>query len=201
MNIVKTLSILAVLIAVGCTSTSYERIKELAQEKLNEPKEEPATAPTFTETDHGELLVWYVGAGAENAGKRVEVYEDGYHVGMGKRVLECVDGLTDWYADKANSSGWGDATSELVRDAVATQITCKPLTYMSYGGVNIPDKVEWTIALSSGRMQFMTMASADTIQSGAMHIDDSDGRRLSNMTINNHMLDANIYNGKVIGIR
>lgn len=72
---------------------------------------------------------------------------------------------------------------------------------MSYGGVNIPDKVEWTIALSSGRMQFMTMASADTIQSGAMHIDDSDRRRLSNMTINNHMLDANIYNGKVIGIR
>jgi len=168
-----------------------------------EPVEKPAAV------DHGRLVIWHVPGDKDNGGKRVEVYETGYEEPMAASVTRAVDGLTDWYADEAHRQGWGDETSDKVRDAEPVSITCEPLTYLPFAGAyadtwepaRVPDAVLWKILLTSGRMEFTMLASADTVKHGAMHMEDDAGRRLSNQTVNDHLVEQHLYNGKVYRIR
>jgi len=174
------------------------------------PKPEPKPVERFTATDHGRLIVWHVPGSHDNAGKRVEVYEDGYHGGIANDILQAVDGLTDWFSDTAIKHGWGDETSEQVRDAIALSIECVSESHLKdVEGVfsdgtaaPVPDKVLWLVRLSGGHtISLRTLAARDTIEHGAAHITDAKGRRLSNQTINDHRRELNQYNGKTIGIR
>ena len=163
--------------------------------KEEEKPIEPAK-PVFEPTDHGRLIVWHVGGNSENAGKRIEVYEDGYHEMTAKSLFECIDGLTDWYADHV-------ADAEEMRDAVVTKIEC--ITYTWLNGIKgkyehtgevatVPDKTKWVCELSSGgHIEFTSIASADCIQPGFIYMWDKQGRPQHHPGANGHGVGAHSY--------